>query len=131
MIPSQTMTTTQNPDPPQTKRPLAVWFLSAYFLVTGLFSLISIPNLFPGVFGLFYALWMVLHLLGAVFLFRLRKTALPLFLISLVGNIITTLWLGQANFLVQRNMPILVFGWIIFSVICFYIWRLTRSGRLR
>ena len=133
------------------RRPAGVWVIAAFYILSAGWTLLSFALVFSGVVSLeaeeqtylgsldivdwFFTLaGAVLNLGGAVFLFRLRRTAVILFEVSLVLGIgSAVLQALRTNWLEVTSVPSLfgsLLGWLILVAIILYAHGLSKRGVL-
>jgi hypothetical protein len=145
------------PPPPEHERPALVWIISLFYfvsfpistlslLVLPLFSFDLIPLKgaqradFHAMGGVEYSVaWfnLLLTLTWAIQLFRLRRSALPLYSLSMAISILHTTysivsenWLNAVAHGGTTVIVGTVIGWILNFVLLGYIWHLWRKGVL-
>lgn len=133
--------------PPSTtsKRPLLVWVILAFYLLSAASLLVkSVTMLIGPTSGqldaqghaytafdyLESAGFAGLKLYAAIMLFRLRRIAVKLFLATLVLNVVATGYDLVSKGLPPPGGPVtllsLMIGFGVFLLVCFYAWRLER-----
>jgi hypothetical protein len=134
------------------KRPIWVWLLSLFFLLSAIWTLLSFYMIWSGAIPLGptqqayfdrltpidYALTIVIGLLNlsaAIALFLLRKIARDLFLASLGLSLILVAWQaatkGWVEALGGAGFVGVLIGYILLIVVCIYAWHLRKKGVLR
>ena len=137
---------------PPRKRPIWVWFISIYFVlstgwVMASFYLISTGSIplspdqaayFNSITTVDYALTIGLglcNLIGAFALFLLRKVALYFFVTALGVNLLFAAWetvtTGWVKAIGGSGLVGALIGFVVAIAVCIYAWRLTRKGTLR
>ena len=115
------------------KRPIGIWLLAPYFLLSVfsyVFSIIywrySLLSYLYQKEWIFLANLLILPLLplaGYIYLFRQRKFAVPCYLIALLWN--------TANFLsIKNHLPLSYLGIGIQAAICWYCFHLMSKNKL-
>jgi hypothetical protein len=138
--------------PTTQKRPKLVWAITVFYVVSAISSGFSLYVIFTGAVPLsaaraeyFKSLTVVDHgitiflsaanLLGAGYLFAMRRQAPYLFTAALAVNVCLSVWqAARNNWLGALSGPGFVgvlIGWAIAFGICVYSWRLLREGVLR
>jgi hypothetical protein len=133
------------------KRPIWVWLLSLFFLLSAIWTLLSFFMIWSGAIPLEpaqkayfdrltpidYALTIVVGLLNlsaAIALFLLRKIARDLFLASLALSLILAAWQaatkGWVDALGGPGFVGVLIGYILLIAVCIYAWHLRRKGVL-
>ncbi len=135
------------------KRPILVWVIFMFFLVTVISTLFSFYLIYTGKVSLseisgvnLKSLTVVdiglstfvglTNLTGAVLLFFLRKQALYCFITSLVVNLSAFIWqLTSKGIMVVKSISLnsligMVAAWAILIAVCFYAWQLKKNGTL-
>ncbi len=133
------------------KRPGWVWAISIFFFFSAGWTLLSFYLIYTGTVSLNpaqqayfnnltildYSLTILMgfaNLVGAISLFLLRKVALYLFVTALFANLLMTVWhivfKGWAVAIGAPGLLGAIIGLGILVAVCFYSWRLTKSGVL-
>lgn len=133
------------------KRPVMVWVISFFVIISVLFGLLLMYLVYSGAFPLppeqegyltrmtaldyaFSGALAAVQLYAAIAFLRLRKIAYYLFSATLVINILFSLWqINQEGFFPgvgQSGIIGMFFGWGISLAICIYAWRLMKRGVL-
>ena len=131
------------------RRPIGVWVISVYYVLSAGFTLLSLALVLSGAIKLpaaQEAYWASLtatdHLItvaiavsiltGAVCLFLLRRIAVTMFSISLALNVALTVHILRTNLVEAMGVtPLgLVFGWFILIAVIGYAHKLAKDGVL-
>ena len=134
------------------KRPIWVWIISIFYLISAGWTLFSFFLIFSGAivispaqeayfnsltttdFTLTIAVGGA-NLVGAVTLFLLRKVAFYFFLAALGTTLMLTAWhwttKGWAEALGGAGLTGALIGYGLSFAVCVYAWRLTKKGTLR
>ena len=134
------------------KRPILVWVIFLYYVLSGPFVALSFYLVFSGAVPLTpsqqsyfgnltpFDFWLtillgVANFTGAIALFLLRRLAAYLFSGALVLNVLMTIWHAAekgwfAAMSVSAGVGAL-FGLVIALAICLYAWKLARAGVLK
>ena len=136
----------------QHKRPKWVWAISIFYFFSAAYTLLSFYLINSGAVAVpeatkayldsltamdyaFTILIGLANLIGAISLFLLRKIAYPLFLASLVANVIMSVWhIMSKNMLsasVSGGAIGMFIGWGMLLAVCLYAKKLTKTGLLR
>lgn len=134
------------------KRPKWVWAISIFYFLSAAYTLLSFYLIHSGAVPVpeatqkyltsltaldyvFSVLIGLAILAGAVSLFFLRRIAYPLFLGSLITNILVSVWHALTKNLLAAfasgGAIGMVIGWGILLAVCLYTRRLSKSGVLR
>jgi hypothetical protein len=134
------------------KRPIWVWLISLFYIVSAGWTLLSFALIWTGVIPLEaeqkayfarlsaidYAATIIIgasNFIGAIMLFLLRKAAVGLFLTALILTLALTIWQSATKGWVEAmGGPGLVgalIGYAILLAVCVYAWHLSRKGVLR
>lgn len=113
------------------KRPVGVWIifiLNVPLVVSVLFGLYSIL-IGQSSLQLFASLIIqVLNLIGAIYLFRMRKESIYLFAAALLINIGTSITNGFQN---KWYLLAYVLGWGISMIFIWYVWSLIKKNLVK
>lgn len=133
---------------PRQERSVWIWAASLWFLFSATLTLISLYSFRMGIVSVddkqkayFEAMTSFdyvatttlasLNLLGAVFLFLLRKPAPYLFSAAFALNVLFTTWhamgKGMLSVISAGHLTSFVFGLAIQLAVCIYCWRLTKQ----
>ena len=134
------------------KRPILVWVIVAFFLLSASFTLLSFYLILSGAvpltpaqqtyfekltkvdYGLSIVVGVV-NLTGAIALFLLRRLAFYLFSGALALSMLMAPWhMLTKDWLSAAGGPGAaggLFGWVILLAVCLYAWKLTKVGILR
>lgn len=136
----------------QHRRPTWVWVISVFYFLSAAYTLLSFYLINSGAIAVpaatkayldgltatdyaFTILIGLANLIGAISLFLLRKIAYPLFLASLVANVLMSVWhIVSKNMLsafVSGGAIGMLIGWGMLLAVCLYAKKLTKSGVLR
>lgn len=134
------------------KRPILVWLIAVFYGLGALWTLLSFALFFSGRINVppaeaaYFAsltpidltltvLLAISGLVGAIMLFRLKRSALVFFLIALVLNISYSIWTFLMNpafrTVAQQSVIGLITGLTVVSLITFYVYRLKKRGLLQ
>ncbi len=143
----------QEPRPPRERpsRPFGVWLIAIYFAITSIGTLFYVIGMQLGNIEVtpeqaeylatrttldfaFAALIAVLHLVGAITLFLMRKVSFHLFLASLVFYLGGAVYQGATrgwDSLIEGGIVGLFVATGLLVAVCIYTWRMTQAGLLR
>ncbi len=143
---------TISPELPQRKRPKLIWVITIFYFVSAGWTLLSFALIYSGVIPLneaqadyfksqtildilFTIVIGLLNLLGAFFLFLLRRTAYYLFLSAFAFGLLMTIYhIIFKNWLAAIGCPGLIgaiIGWGISIAIIIYARKLTKAEILK
>lgn len=133
------------------KRPKLVWVISIFYLLSAIFVIILLFYMINGKITVTEELrpkierlstrhhvsmtvFAFIDILGAIFLFLLRRVAFKLFVAGLsLGIIMWIIDLGSHTWGKTIGWSDLIYvfiGWTVSGLICFYVWKLQKRGVL-